>query len=124
MKKLLTLITIAAILLGSSQSFAAEIKVAIVAPEGSTWSNVVKEWNEELKAKTNGQLSFKIYAGGVQGDERDVVRKMKIGQLEEMLRAKEDKIGADERYLEGLHKESDDERSEMKLRLQTIELLS
>ena len=67
MKKLLTLITIAAILLGSSQSFAAEIKFAIVAPEGSTWSNVVKEWNEELKAKTNGQLSFKIYAGGVQG---------------------------------------------------------
>lgn len=82
MKKLLTLITIASILLGTSRVFATDIKFAIVAPEGSTWSNIVSEWNEELKVKTNGRLSFKIYAGGVQGDERDVIRKMKIGQLD------------------------------------------
>jgi len=82
MKRLLMLITVAAILFGASRTFAAEIKFAIVAPEGSTWSKIISEWNEELKAKTNGQLSFKIYAGGVQGDERDVIRKMKIGQLD------------------------------------------
>lgn len=82
MKKLLTLITIASIIFGASQAIATEIKFAIVAPEGSTWSKVVGEWNEGLKSKTNGQVSFKIYAGGVQGDERDVIRKMKIGQLD------------------------------------------
>lgn len=82
MKRLLTFITIASIMIGASQAIAAEIKFAIVAPEGSTWSKIVREWNEELKAKTNGQVSFKIYAGGVQGDERDVIRKMKIGQLD------------------------------------------
>lgn len=82
MKKLLTLVTIASIIFVASRANAAEIKFAIVAPEGSTWSKIVGEWNEELKAKTNGQVSFKIYAGGVQGDERDVIRKMKIGQLD------------------------------------------
>ena len=82
MKKLLTLGFAVWILCFSVQLFAAEIKFAIVAPDGSTWSKIVREWNEELKAKTNGQLSFKIYAGGVQGDERDVIRKMKIGQLD------------------------------------------
>jgi TRAP-type C4-dicarboxylate transport system substrate-binding protein len=67
----------------AGQAFAAkEIKVAIVAPEGSTWSNVMNDWNNELKAKTNNQVSFKIYAGGVQGDERDVIRKMRVGQLD------------------------------------------
>jgi len=82
MKNIIALIAALAISFLSAQSFAAEIKFAIVAPEGSTWSKIVREWNEDLKVKTNGQVSFKIYAGGVQGDERDVIRKMKIGQLD------------------------------------------
>ncbi len=61
---------------------AQEIKFAIVAPEGSTWAKVVHDWNEELKQRTGGEVSFKIYAGGVQGDESDVIRKMKVGQLD------------------------------------------
>jgi TRAP-type C4-dicarboxylate transport system substrate-binding protein len=61
---------------------AADIKFAIVAPEGSTWAKVVNDWNKELKERTNGAVSFKIYAGGVQGDERDVIRKMRVGQLD------------------------------------------
>jgi len=82
MKKFLTLIVITTVLLVAAHVHATEIKLAIVAPEGSTWAKIVSEWNDELKAKTNGQVSFKIYAGGVQGDERDVIRKMKIGQLD------------------------------------------
>lgn len=75
--------TIAMFLLLAHSAFAAkEIKVAIVAPDGSTWAKVLNEWNDELKAKTGGQVSFKIYAGGVQGDERDVIRKMRVGQLD------------------------------------------
>lgn len=82
MRNIIALIAALAFSLFSTPLFAAEIKVAIVAPEGSTWSKIVNEWNDEIKAKTNGQVSFKIYAGGVQGDERDVIRKMKIGQLD------------------------------------------
>lgn len=67
----------------SSQSHAApqEIKFSILAPEGSTWVNVMKEMDKELQTASGGRLAFKIYAGGVSGDERDVIRKMRINQI-------------------------------------------
>lgn len=37
--------------------------------------------NREVVDKTNGQVRFKIYPGGVQGDEKDVLRKIRSGQL-------------------------------------------
>lgn len=57
------------------------IKFATLAPEGSTWHKVMVEFNKELQEKTGGKLKFKFYWGGTQGDERDVVSKMRIGQL-------------------------------------------
>lgn len=59
-----------------------EIKLATIAPAGSGWDKITVAMNEELKQKTNGQLAFKIYAGGVQGDEKAVVQKMRSGQLQ------------------------------------------
>lgn len=58
-----------------------EIKFATVAPEGSTWTNVMHDLDEEIRQATDGQVGFRIYAGGVQGDEPDVLRKMRFGQL-------------------------------------------
>lgn len=58
-----------------------KIKFATLAPEGSTWMNVMKELDAELQQATAGGVQFKIYAGGVQGDEKDVLRKMRINQL-------------------------------------------
>jgi len=57
------------------------IKFATLAPEGSTWMNVMKEYDQAIRAESNGAMGFKIYAGGVQGDEKDVLRKIKVGQL-------------------------------------------
>ncbi len=54
-------------------------------------------------------------------DKDDEAREKRISQLEEMLKIKEDKIGADEKYLEEIHKEIDEERSEMRLRLHALE---
>jgi len=58
------------------------IKFATLAPEGSTWLKVMNDLNAELQARTAGRVRFKIYAGGVQGDETDVVKKIRIGQLQ------------------------------------------
>ena len=58
-----------------------EIKLSILAPEGSTWMNIMNEFNQELEKETKGQVKFKIYAGGVSGDELDVIRKIRIGQV-------------------------------------------
>ncbi len=58
-----------------------KIKFATLAPEGSTWMNVMNEFSADLLKSTDGQVKFKIYAGGVQGDEKDVIRKIRINQL-------------------------------------------
>ena len=57
------------------------IKFATLAPEGSTWMNVMRELDKEIREKSNNRMKFKIYAGGVSGDEKDVIRKIRIGQL-------------------------------------------
>lgn len=66
-------------------SLAAEpvtIKFATVAPEGSTWMNTMKELEKTIHEKTKGQIVFRVYAGGVAGDELDALRKIRIGQLQ------------------------------------------
>jgi len=68
-----------------AMSFAAEpltIKFATVAPEGSTWMNTMKELEKTIREKTQGQITFRVYAGGVAGDELDALRKIRIGQLQ------------------------------------------
>lgn len=57
------------------------IKFASLAPEGSTWMNVMKEYDAAIRKESGGRLGFRIYPSGVQGDEKDVLRKMKLGQL-------------------------------------------
>ncbi|MFC1563008.1 TRAP transporter substrate-binding protein DctP [candidate division KSB1 bacterium] len=58
-----------------------EIKFATIAVEGSTWMNVMNRLNDDIQKSTNNQLKFKIYSGGVFGDELDVLRKMRFGQV-------------------------------------------
>ena len=58
------------------------IKFATLAPEGTPWMEIMEDMNQELQRQSNGQLAFRFYAGGVAGDERDVIRKMRINQLQ------------------------------------------
>jgi TRAP-type C4-dicarboxylate transport system substrate-binding protein len=57
------------------------IKIATLAPEGSTWTDIFNELNAELKTVTNNAVRLKIYAGGVLGNEKDMIRKMFVGQI-------------------------------------------
>jgi len=57
------------------------IRFATVAPEGSTWMNVMKEYDAAVRKESGGKLGFRIYAGSVQGDEKVVLRKIRAGQL-------------------------------------------
>lgn len=56
------------------------IKFATLAPEGSTWMNVMKEYDQSIRKESGGRVGFKLYAGGVAGDETDVLRKIRLGQ--------------------------------------------
>lgn len=57
------------------------IKFSTLAPEGSSWMKVMRTLEKELLSVTNGEVGFKFYPGGVSGDEIDVIRKMRIGQV-------------------------------------------
>lgn len=65
-----------------TNSFATTIKMSTLAPEGSPWYNILREMGEEWKKASNGAVTLKIYAGGVAGDESDMIRKMRVGQLQ------------------------------------------
>jgi len=56
-------------------------KVASLAPDGSVWARRFRDFTREVEEKSNGEIGFKIYAGGVMGDDRAMYRKMRVGQL-------------------------------------------
>ena len=58
-----------------------EIKIATLAPEGSSWIEAFHAIDKEVRTKTDKQVGFRFYPGGVLGDEKDMLRKMHIGQI-------------------------------------------
>jgi TRAP-type C4-dicarboxylate transport system substrate-binding protein len=83
MKRTLHSMLVAAALLCTSSAAHAKVivKLATLAPEGSTWHLALKDLAAKWKEVSGGQVELKIYAGGTQGDEGDMVRKMRVGQL-------------------------------------------
>ena len=57
-------------------------KIATLAPDGSVWARHFQAFQDEVTAKSNGEIGFKLYMGGVMGDDRAMYRKMRIGQLQ------------------------------------------
>lgn len=58
-----------------------EMKLATLAPEGSTWMRIMKELDTEIRERTDNEAGLKFYPGGIQGDESVVLRKVRAGQL-------------------------------------------
>ncbi|MGA9118367.1 MAG: TRAP transporter substrate-binding protein DctP [Bacteroidota bacterium] len=65
---------------GDAQQYT--IKFATLATEGTTWMNVMNEYDQAIRKESGGRLGFKIYAGGVQGEDKDMMRKVRLGQLQ------------------------------------------
>ncbi len=55
---------------------------ATLAPPGSGIMRGLEAWNREIRRRTNRTLQLRFYAGGVQGDEPEVIRKMRSGRLD------------------------------------------
>lgn len=58
------------------------LKIGTLAPEGSTWVKTFRDINRELAEKTKDQVAIRIFPGGVLGDEEDMLRKIKVGQIQ------------------------------------------
>jgi len=75
------------IVLISSAVFAAEnpktvIKIATLSPKGSVMANILDELKADILTQTNNEVGLKIYYGGIQGDAKDVLRKIRFRQLQ------------------------------------------
>lgn len=57
------------------------VKFATLAPEGTTWTRILRSFAKDVEEQTKGAVKFRIYTGGVQGDEKDIIRKIRTGQL-------------------------------------------
>lgn len=81
MKRLIFWVCMHALAFGVTPAFSQVIKLGTVAPEGSPWHVAMLEVAQKWKELSNGTVTLRIYAGGVAGDEKDMLRKIRIGQL-------------------------------------------
>ncbi len=79
---MIRIITMLLIVMLAGQAHAMWFKIATLSPEGSVWMERMRDGAEELARRTNNRVRIKYYSGGVMGDDKAVLRKIRIGQLQ------------------------------------------
>ncbi len=74
-------ITALLLLCAASHAQNVRVKMATIAPKGSSWHLILQEMGEQWKTTSGGRVTLTLYPGGVAGDDGDVVRKMRLGTL-------------------------------------------
>jgi TRAP-type transport system periplasmic protein len=59
-----------------------EIKIATIAPRNSPFMRDIERLDKRLRQESNGGVRIRLYTSGTAGDERDMLRKMRTGQLD------------------------------------------
>jgi TRAP-type C4-dicarboxylate transport system substrate-binding protein len=80
--KKLALAALVAALAPAAASAQVVIKLGTLAPQGSTWHELLKDMAQRWEQASGGKVKLRIYPGGAQGSEGDMVRKIGIGQLQ------------------------------------------
>ena len=75
------LLVVSLLSISSPVVLAKSIKIATISPEGTFWMKQMRVGAKEIKEKTQGRVKFKFYPGGVMGNDENVLRKIRIGQL-------------------------------------------
>ena len=60
---------------------ALELKIATVAPDGSGWMRAMRAAADYIRTETDDRVIFKFYPGGVMGDDSQILRRIRVGQL-------------------------------------------
>lgn len=63
------------------QARAVTFKIATIAPDGTSWMKQMRKGAAEVKKRTSGRVKFRFYPGGIMGNDKSVLRKIKVGQL-------------------------------------------
>ena len=76
------LVLILFILLLTQTVYAVRLKIATLSPEGSMWMEKMRKGADMVAQKTDNRVTFKFYPGGVMGNDKTVLKKIRIGQLQ------------------------------------------
>lgn len=68
-------------LLGAVTAHATTFKIATIAPDGTSWMNEMRQGADEISQRTDGRVKFRFYPGGIMGNDKSVLRKIRAGQL-------------------------------------------
>lgn len=79
--RLLLAVGLFALMPAVAQAKRVTIKMATLAPKGSVFHEILEEMANAWKEASDGKVRVRIYAGGVAGDDPQVVRKMRLGSL-------------------------------------------
>jgi TRAP-type C4-dicarboxylate transport system substrate-binding protein len=78
LRHLITLVLLTALPLAHAGT---TFKVASLAPDGTSWMKEMRAGAEEISKRTEGRVEFRFYPGGIMGNDKSVLRKMRVGQL-------------------------------------------
>ena len=81
MKKL-SILLVVCFLFGFQQTQARTFKIATLAPDGTNWMKEIRKGAKNIAKLTDNRVKFKFYTGGVMGNERTILKKMRVGQLQ------------------------------------------
>ncbi len=79
MKKLLVSILV---IFMSAPAYAVTLKIATITPEGSQWMKDMRASAAEIKERTEGRVQIKYYGGGVMGNDKKVLNRIRLGSLQ------------------------------------------
>lgn len=65
----------------TGSAHALTLKIATLAPDGTTWMKEMRAAAGEIAEKTEGRVKLKLYPGGVMGNDKAVMKKIRLGQL-------------------------------------------
>ncbi len=83
MRRLVVLVLVVMGVVSSQASYAqTKIKIATLAPQNSGWATTFRAGAKEIGERTDGRVQLRFYWGGAQGNEKKVLQKIKIGQLQ------------------------------------------
>jgi TRAP-type C4-dicarboxylate transport system substrate-binding protein len=68
-------------LLLPTHALATTFKIASIAPDGTSWMNELRKGAKEIETITEGRVKFRFYPGGIMGNDKSVLRKIRVGQL-------------------------------------------
>jgi TRAP-type C4-dicarboxylate transport system substrate-binding protein len=76
------LVALLAMLCLAAPAAARTLKIATIVPDGSAWMQEMRRVGKAIEGETQDRVKLKFYPGGIMGNDKTVLRKIRAGQLQ------------------------------------------